>query len=235
MSMLARENKGAAAGKSDKTALAEVHDVLKRNYQVGPRGRTDTDDGEHMHGHVNAQAAHMLATVSAGVGCGRPKSLACGRHDLPTSLCCAPSRPPPPLQTLLAAFTFYAAAAGGGDPYHMSLNAFTSFLDDAGIPDAESASIKRSDCDTIFIVANYVADKKRWAGARGLTGGRAGAVRGGGGHARRGPAGSGAGAALHVWWGGGGRAWERNGCGPLQGLPVVTSAGLGSRLPGASA
>lgn len=34
MSMLARENKGCAAGKADKVALAEVHDVLKRHYQV---------------------------------------------------------------------------------------------------------------------------------------------------------------------------------------------------------
>lgn len=34
-SMLARENKGNAAGKSDKAALAEVHDMLKRHYQVG--------------------------------------------------------------------------------------------------------------------------------------------------------------------------------------------------------
>jgi hypothetical protein len=33
-SMLARENKGNAAGKSDKQALQEVHDMLKRHYQV---------------------------------------------------------------------------------------------------------------------------------------------------------------------------------------------------------
>lgn len=31
-------------------------------------------------------------------------------------------------------------------------DAFTSFLDDAGIPDPDSLSVKRSDCDTIFIV-----------------------------------------------------------------------------------
>ena len=43
------------------------------------------------------------------------------------------------------------------------LNAFTSFLDDCGIPDPDSQYIKRSDCDTIFIVANFISDKKRWA------------------------------------------------------------------------
>lgn len=40
-------------------------------------------------------------------------------------------------------------ATGGNDPYHMPLNSFTSFLDDAAIPDPESLSIKRSDCDTV--------------------------------------------------------------------------------------
>jgi hypothetical protein len=70
-------------------------------------------------------------------------------------------------QTFLAAFTYYAAQ-GGNDPYHMPLNAFTSFLDDAAIPDPDSAYIKRSDCDTIFIVANFVSDKKRCGGGRGL-------------------------------------------------------------------
>lgn len=62
----------------------------------------------------------------------------------------------------MAAFTYYAAQ-GGNDPYHMPLNAFTSFLDDCAIPDPDSASIKRSDCDTIFIVANFISDKKRCA------------------------------------------------------------------------
>lgn len=33
-SMLARENKSNAAGKSDKQALQEVHGMLKRHYQV---------------------------------------------------------------------------------------------------------------------------------------------------------------------------------------------------------
>lgn len=54
-------------------------------------------------------------------------------------------------------FVFYSN--GGNDPYHMSLNAFTTLLDDAGIPDPDSLSIKRSDCDTIFIVCNFQPDK----------------------------------------------------------------------------
>lgn len=33
-SMLARENKGNSAGKSDKAAMQEVHDMLKKHYQV---------------------------------------------------------------------------------------------------------------------------------------------------------------------------------------------------------
>ncbi len=34
------------------------------------------------------------------------------------------------------------------------------FLDASNIPDGESQYIKRSDCDTLFIVSNYIADKK---------------------------------------------------------------------------
>jgi hypothetical protein len=56
-------------------------------------------------------------------------------------------------------FTYYAAV-GGGSPYHMALNAYTTLLDDAGVPDNEAPYIKRSDCDTIFIVCNFVPDKK---------------------------------------------------------------------------
>jgi hypothetical protein len=55
--------------------------------------------------------------------------------------------------------TFVYYSNGGNDPYHMSLNAFTTLLDDAGIPDPDSLSIKRSDCDTIFIVCNFQPDK----------------------------------------------------------------------------
>jgi hypothetical protein len=78
----------------------------------------------------------------------------------------------------------YYAATGSGDPYHLSLNAWTTFLDDCEIADPESQVgpphlhcspyhfltlklcflptqfIKRSDCDTIFIVCNFQPDKK---------------------------------------------------------------------------
>lgn len=42
----------------------------------------------------------------------------------------------------------------------MPLNSFTTFLDDCQIADSESQFIKRSDCDTIFIVCNFQPDKK---------------------------------------------------------------------------
>ncbi|PNH02618.1 hypothetical protein TSOC_011369, partial [Tetrabaena socialis] len=72
------------------------------------------------------------------------------------------------LAVLLASFTphlvfgafVYYAAGGSGDPYHMSLNAFTTFLDDCLIADSDSQYCKRSDCDTIFIVCNFQPDKK---------------------------------------------------------------------------
>jgi hypothetical protein len=41
----------------------------------------------------------------------------------------------------------------------MPLNAFTSFLEDCGVPDADSA-VKRSDCDTVFIMCNFQPDKR---------------------------------------------------------------------------
>eukprot|EP00955_Chlamydomonas_euryale_P016509 176366-Chlamydomonas_euryale.AAC.1 len=59
-----------------------------------------------------------------------------------------------------AAFMFYAGTGSGSDPYHMPLNSFTQFLDDCCIADSESQFIKRSDCDTIFIVCNFQPDKK---------------------------------------------------------------------------
>ena len=49
----------------------------------------------------------------------------------------------------------YYAAGGSGDPYHLSLNAFTTLLDDCAIADSDSQYCKRSDCDTIFIVCNF--------------------------------------------------------------------------------
>ncbi|KAK9825957.1 hypothetical protein WJX74_001162 [Apatococcus lobatus] len=62
-------------------------------------------------------------------------------------------------ETLRSVFMFYACG-GSADTYHLSLNSFTAFLDDCKIPDADSPNIKRSDCDTIFIVANFQPDKR---------------------------------------------------------------------------
>ncbi len=60
---------------------------------------------------------------------------------------------------LYGAFVYYASL-GSGDPYHMPLNAFTTFLEEAGVPDNDSPNVKRSDCDTIFIMCNFQPDKK---------------------------------------------------------------------------
>ncbi|MEW5317782.1 MAG: hypothetical protein WDW38_009052 [Sanguina aurantia] len=60
---------------------------------------------------------------------------------------------------LYSSFVYYTATSSG-DPYHMSLNAFTSFFDECSIADSDAQFIKRSDCDTIFIVCNFQPDKK---------------------------------------------------------------------------
>ncbi|KAG2438847.1 hypothetical protein HXX76_005387 [Chlamydomonas incerta] len=60
---------------------------------------------------------------------------------------------------VVGAFVYYAAG-GSSDPYHMSLNAFTTFLDECCIADSDSQYCKRSDCDTVFIVCNFQPDKK---------------------------------------------------------------------------
>ncbi|GAX81636.1 hypothetical protein CEUSTIGMA_g9064.t1 [Chlamydomonas eustigma] len=54
----------------------------------------------------------------------------------------------------------YYTSAGSADPYHMSLNAYTAFIDEVQIPDPESQFCKRSDCDTMFIVCNFQPNKK---------------------------------------------------------------------------
>ncbi|KAK9816567.1 hypothetical protein WJX72_002063 [[Myrmecia] bisecta] len=93
-SMILRENKTGKTGLDDKAALKEVHDMLKKHFQM-----------------------------------------------------------------LYSCFVFYGCS-GGSDTFHIGLNAFTAFLDDCKIPDPESQSVKRSDCDTVFIVANFQPDKK---------------------------------------------------------------------------
>ncbi|XRB15637.1 flagellar associated protein [Pseudoscourfieldia marina] len=59
---------------------------------------------------------------------------------------------------LYGAFMWYSLQ-GSGDPYCMQLNAFSQFTDDCKIPDSESEKCKRSDLDTLFIVANFEEDK----------------------------------------------------------------------------
>lgn len=54
--------------------------------------------------------------------------------------------------TVISIFDFYANL-GGNNPYQMSLNAFSSCLEECQIPDNESPFTKKSDCDTLFIVA----------------------------------------------------------------------------------
>eukprot|EP00798_Chlamydomonas_sp_ICE-L_P023775 gene23775-9334_t len=62
-------------------------------------------------------------------------------------------------QVWYSSFLYYGARSSS-DPYHMSLNSYTSFLDECQIADSESQFIKRSDCDTVFIVCNFQPDKK---------------------------------------------------------------------------
>lgn len=55
-------------------------------------------------------------------------------------------------------FTYYAALSVTG-VFHMHLNQYSQCLDDAKIPDADSKGCRKSDCDTMFILCNYVEDK----------------------------------------------------------------------------
>ena len=59
--------------------------------------------------------------------------------------------------TLGSTYTYYCCQ-GNTSPYGMSLNAYTSFLDECGIPDPNSQSVRRPDLDTIFSVANLGGD-----------------------------------------------------------------------------
>jgi hypothetical protein len=49
------------------------------------------------------------------------------------------------------AFTYYSVSVSSL-PFFMGLNEWTALLDECGIPDNETAGVKRSDLDTIFIV-----------------------------------------------------------------------------------
>lgn len=109
-SMLARENKGNAAGKSDAAAMAEVRDVLHRHIQVcvvwkGGRGRASPNKHPVWPHVTDRPHCHFL---------------------------CAPYLHA--VQLVCSAFQCFAC---GADPFHLSLNKFTAFLDDTGIPNPE--------------------------------------------------------------------------------------------------
>ncbi|KAK3275778.1 hypothetical protein CYMTET_16108 [Cymbomonas tetramitiformis] len=61
-------------------------------------------------------------------------------------------------RSIVRLFDYYSVL-GSGDPFHVQLNAYSSFLEECNIGDQESESCKRSDLDTLFILANYTADK----------------------------------------------------------------------------
>jgi len=60
---------------------------------------------------------------------------------------------------MVSAFNFYCILGAGGE-FSMQLNEYASFLNDSQIPDASSKACKTSDLDTIFIAANFEANKK---------------------------------------------------------------------------
>ena len=59
---------------------------------------------------------------------------------------------------LLSTFTYFALISGG-QPFTMELNDFTSFLEACNIPDKDSESCKKSDCDRAFIECNFIENK----------------------------------------------------------------------------
>ncbi|CAG9462609.1 unnamed protein product [Pedinophyceae sp. YPF-701] len=60
---------------------------------------------------------------------------------------------------LIQAVFMYFSTSGSGSVFTLELNDFTSFLDTCEIPDNDSEYVKKSDCDTVFIVSNYIADR----------------------------------------------------------------------------
>jgi hypothetical protein len=61
-------------------------------------------------------------------------------------------------RAIAGAFTYYGSL-GSGSLGGLQLNEYTEFLENCRIPDANSKAIKRSDCDTLFITADFVEDK----------------------------------------------------------------------------
>lgn len=141
MSMLARENKGCAAGKADKVALAEVHDVLKRHYQVCVALCVDcvcvAGGGRLCWGKTRwcifdgARRAQALLPSVCGCACvvcswqltrtGAERRATANSINAyakrPDTFALAHLQSSSP-QLFVSAFTYYAAL-GGNDPYHM--------------------------------------------------------------------------------------------------------------------
>lgn len=59
---------------------------------------------------------------------------------------------------MMAIFTYYAALSITG-VFHMHLNQYTQCLEESLIPDSESKGCRKSDCDTLFILCNFVENK----------------------------------------------------------------------------
>ncbi|KAK3271794.1 hypothetical protein CYMTET_19879 [Cymbomonas tetramitiformis] len=55
----------------------------------------------------------------------------------------------------------YYSSLGSGNPFLLQLNAYTTFLENTKIPDSEAQFCKKSDCDTCFIVCNYMEKKDK--------------------------------------------------------------------------
>ena len=60
---------------------------------------------------------------------------------------------------ILRVFDFYCSL-GSASPYQMSLNAFSSFCEESAITDNESQYCRKSDLDTLFIIAKSFSTEK---------------------------------------------------------------------------
>lgn len=130
---IARENKNNTNNNkpSDDECTKQIHEIFKKYYKKFYSCFL----------YYGRTDRHPLAARTRFDGIG----------DQPFSAC-SPWSLIPPLSL--------PASIGSGSPYHIQLNPWTMFLDAANIPDADSPYIKRSDCDTLFIVSNYMPDKK---------------------------------------------------------------------------
>ena len=59
---------------------------------------------------------------------------------------------------MMSIFTYYAALSITGI-FHLHLNQYSQCLEESRIPDPESKGCRKSDCDTLFILCNFVENK----------------------------------------------------------------------------